>query len=71
MQIPGYEGLYEVNDQGEVRRSDGTILIPHIGITGEMCVTLIKDGIRTNRRVSSLMNTEYSGVFKRKPKRKK
>lgn len=65
--IPGYEGRYEVSDQGEVRslpryRSRGGILRPHPSLPGGYpSVNLRKDGAGKTMRVHALVMLAFVG----------
>jgi hypothetical protein len=45
--IPGYEGLYEVSDQGRVRNAKKHVLAPNQMVNGYLCVHLYANGKHT------------------------
>jgi hypothetical protein len=67
--IPGYEGLYEVSDDGAIRRIPGTPaypagnrqLKPWLGSTGYLHVTLYKGGRPAEFRVHRLVALAFLG----------
>ncbi len=64
--VPGYEGLYEVSDQGRVRslpreRTAGRILKPNRSNTGYLTVNLYKGGDHTVT-VHSLVAAAFIGT---------
>lgn len=73
--VVGYEGLYEVSDQGRVRSMDrkvtsrrgyvrffpGRILTPWIKPCGHLKVTLCKDGKETTTLVHRIVLTAFVG----------
>lgn len=68
-EIPGYEGLYEVSDGGDVRRlrgSDaykvGTLLKPYLYANGYLRLTLRKDGKTRSFGVHRLVMMAFVGV---------
>lgn len=67
--VPGYEGLYDVSDDGKVRRIPGTPaypagnreLKPWTGTTGYLHVSLYKDGKPAKFRVNRLVALAFLG----------
>lgn len=56
--VPGYEGLYEVSDQGRVRRN-GKILKPQTERWGYLHVFLSKNGIQKWGKVHRLVASAF------------
>ena len=56
--VLGYEGLYEVSDQGRVRRN-GKILKPCKHISGYLLVNLCKNGIEKTVRIHRLVASAF------------
>jgi hypothetical protein len=72
--IPGYEGLYEVSDRGQVRSLDryvecghfmrfhaGRVLVHHVRRDGYHSVSLSRNGIAVRRLVHEIVLTTFSG----------
>lgn len=64
--VVGYEGLYEVSDQGRVKsfkvKPNGHILKPtQAGFSGHYSVTLCRDGGRKEHYVHRLMMAAFTG----------
>lgn len=69
--IPGYEGLYQVSDEGSVRSvsrilCDGrlwksAVLSPKVGASGHLSVGLVRDGQRKHYGVHCLVLTAFVG----------
>jgi len=60
--VPGYEELYEVSDQGQVRRKDHGILTPIEYSGGDApCVSLYKDGSQVSRSIPRLVLLAHQG----------
>lgn len=66
--VPGYEGYYEVSDQGDVRRiarskgaTVGRILAHRVGTDGYPYVHLAKDAVHRNRAVHILVLEAFAG----------
>lgn len=57
--IVGYEGLYQVSDEGRVRTINGRIKKQHIGSWGYPVVTLSKDGDERVTLVHRLVATAF------------
>lgn len=61
--VPGYEGLYEVSDEGRVRssRRRGNLLSPKVTDRGHLTVTLSRGGMRSIRRVHRMVLEAFVG----------
>lgn len=73
--IPGYEGLYQVSDTGEVRccqvkrtpgkrwikRKTGTIKRKRLDKDGYYIITLSKDGVKTTFHIHELVCLAFTG----------
>ena len=59
--VPGYEGLYEVSDQGRVRNAQKRILSPNRQTNGYLCVHLYKCGrhTRSPKTIHKLVATAF------------
>ena len=59
--IPGYEGRYEVSDQGRVRNSKNHVLAPNKMTNGYLCVHLYANGkhTRSPRTIHRLVATVF------------
>lgn len=64
--IPGYEGLYEVSDQGRVRNAKRHVLAPNKMTNGYLCVHLYANGKHT--RAPKTIHRLVARVFLTKPK---
>ncbi len=53
--IEGYEGLYQVSDDGQVRNSKGIILKPEVNKKGYLRVNLFKEGKKKKYRIHRLV----------------
>lgn len=56
--VLGYEGLYEVSDQGRVRRN-GKILKPRKNLGGYLLVSLSKNGIVKTAKIHRLVASAF------------
>lgn len=60
--IPGYEGLYQVSDLGNVRNTKReNILKPHVDKDGRVSIQLSKNGNRKTTRVCRLVALGFIG----------
>lgn len=57
--VEGYEGLYEVSDQGEVRRIGGSLLKPQNESHGYASVSLSKNGKRVSKKIHRLVANAF------------
>lgn len=59
--VPGYEGLYEVSDQGRVRNAKGHVLSPNKMLNGYLCVHLYTHGrhTRSPKTIHKLVATAF------------
>lgn len=58
--IIGYEGIYQINEYGDVRRtSDFKIIRPYITNKGYKAIDLCKDGVRTKFLVHRLVAIHF------------
>lgn len=62
--VPGYEGQYQVSDQGRVRNSKGLVMSPNRLLHGYLTVHLYKGGKHTRRVhcVHRLVLHAFTGV---------
>ncbi len=65
--IPGYEGLYEISDQGDIKslhrsgRRTALLMHPDVQKSGHGRIALVKDGIETRYLVHRLVALTFLG----------
>lgn len=57
--IPNYEGLYEVSNYGNVRKSDGTLMNGSLNSYGYRVVSLTKSGKKKDKKVHRLVASAF------------
>jgi hypothetical protein len=59
--IPGWEGLYEANSRGQIRRIGGSFMLGGLGCKGYRLVTLCRDGLGVTVNVHRAMAATWIG----------